>query len=438
MRRIVLIAWLLLPGAALVAQQANPAASVGPPRFTISGTVVNANGGQPIAHAQVNIQSVDGRGTWTARGDDVGRFAFAGIAPGKYLLAGEAHGFVRQAYDEHEGFSSAIVAGPGLVSEGLVFRLKPEAVITVKVRDEFEEPVRNGMATLFREAVEEGQYKVQVRAMAGLNDEGSCTFAHLPAGKYFVAIKARPWYAQPGLAPAGPSRNSGLFDATYPITYYSDATDAAAATAIPLQPGERALADMSLRAVPAARLEISLPPGLTGTQQSARLEQPSFNGFRMPVDGLNVRNTQDHIELSGFAPGHYILNLDSFPPQRVRTGLAGDPRFPLQQAKSGLAGDPGFGDRSRSSRYREIDVAGVTEIGGVLCGLRRRIVRGDAGCASPGLSAARQFPFCPSLGSSDLGSGRIRASRRSGARQLPGPGSQRAGICHQERFRDRR
>src|SRR6058998_3963286 len=62
----------------------------------------------------------------------------------------EHKGFARQAFDEHEGFSTAIAVGSNLISENLIFRLRPDAVISGTIFDEQNEPVRGAQVMLFR------------------------------------------------------------------------------------------------------------------------------------------------------------------------------------------------------------------------------------------------------------------------------------------------
>jgi hypothetical protein len=65
--------------------------------FRISGTVVDAVGGQPLAQTQVTIgaQEIRGASQTTTTGDD-GRFAFEKLAPGQYSLFAKRRGYVQQ------------------------------------------------------------------------------------------------------------------------------------------------------------------------------------------------------------------------------------------------------------------------------------------------------------------------------------------------------
>jgi len=65
-----------------------------PPAYRISGVVVDAVTGVPVAHAEVSI-SVGTDETKTTAGED-GRFVFQGLEAAKYPLFATAQGYVRE------------------------------------------------------------------------------------------------------------------------------------------------------------------------------------------------------------------------------------------------------------------------------------------------------------------------------------------------------
>src|SRR5690349_1864346 len=96
--RVICLLAFVLP--TVSAQQAMPPAA--PRKFLISGTVVNATSGQPLADTLVEIglaQKQDA--ALSVQTDASGRFAFEALVPAKYWLVGERQGFQRQGYDEH-------------------------------------------------------------------------------------------------------------------------------------------------------------------------------------------------------------------------------------------------------------------------------------------------------------------------------------------------
>jgi protocatechuate 3,4-dioxygenase beta subunit len=115
----------------------------------IAGTIVSAIGGNPLGRARVSI--VDAKNPQNRQSmitSEDGRFEFNPVSPGKYSLQGAKRGYITAAYDEHEQFSTAIVAGAGLDTGNLVLRLAPSAVLSGKILDELGEPVRHATVSL--------------------------------------------------------------------------------------------------------------------------------------------------------------------------------------------------------------------------------------------------------------------------------------------------
>jgi Carboxypeptidase regulatory-like domain len=113
--------------------------------WRISGTVVDAHRGAPLARCSVQIEPVaDGGASQVLVTGEDGQFHFDGLAQGKYQLTASKRGYLTQAYEEHDGLSTAIAVGPELKSEGLIFNVIPQAVISGLVADERGEPGARG------------------------------------------------------------------------------------------------------------------------------------------------------------------------------------------------------------------------------------------------------------------------------------------------------
>jgi 5-hydroxyisourate hydrolase-like protein (transthyretin family) len=309
------------------AQTARPPEAAG----RITGTLVHAVTGQPLAGIDVAISPTEQHDlrTEVTTGSD-GRFVFETVAYGKFNLSAQGRGFSEQAYQQHPPYSTAIAVGSGLISENLVFQLIPDASISGAVLDEENEAVRSGDVRLFARDAATG--RMELRAQANLQDQGRYHFGHLPPGTYFVAVSAQPWYA---VDPQNPQNAAQLYtegesqayknanpvaalsedsalDVTYRITFYADAVDGESATPIQLHPGERASADITLRAVPAVHLMVrnaSRDPNQPG---SAIIQQRVFNRTLVPILARTQPGTQGTLKLSGIPPGHAVVNLRSF------------------------------------------------------------------------------------------------------------------------------
>src|SRR5439155_22830972 len=284
----------------------------------ISGTVVNALSGQPLSHTQVAVGLPQNDAAQAMMTAEDGRFAFENLRAGKYWLAAEHKGFARQAFDEHEGFSTAIAVGPNLISENLIFRLRPDAVISGTIFDEQNEPVRGAQVMLFR--------------------MGRYLFSRLRPGTYFVVVSAQPWYAQHGrtvknvkcegcdaATTAAPDQARSALDVVYAITYYPGATDANDAKPIIVKPGERVTADITLTPVPALNVRIKLAGALS---QGVTVTQRVFDGdpFNVPNEGLVMGKGE--ITIGGLPPGHFVLAFTSAGKERssreVEVDISGD------------------------------------------------------------------------------------------------------------------
>ena len=259
----------LLAGLALAAL---PAAA----QYTIAGTVVNAQSGEPVAHADVAALSTeDSHALISVTADDAGHFALAGLPAAKYQLTASRRGFHTAFYEEHGDFSSAIVTGPNVTGQvqdtmHLVFRLAPNAVLYGVVRDDAGEPVADARVLLFRKPASPAE-RIAQAGSATTDDTGAYGFGQLAPGQYLLAVKAAPWYA---LHPAPGRTANPELDVAYPITYYDSTTDEASATPIDLTAGARVEANITLQAVPALHLQVrgpAQPAGLAGPPGAASI-----------------------------------------------------------------------------------------------------------------------------------------------------------------------
>jgi hypothetical protein len=331
---------LLTSAATLLAQSSAPAAA-----YRISGKVVNADSGAPLAGADISILTVvngeaqdpgnedaprnirrnrrsRGGPTRTAL-DSVtsaadGSFAFDHVPAGKYSLQGSHRGFLSASYQEHGFYSTAIVTGPGLPSEGLTLKLSPGAVISGSVIDTAGDPIEQASVTLYRLS-DDGLGNIRMYRATNADDLGAYEFAHLPPGTYFVSATAHVWYARGAsnftFMPDGaslPAAASNL-DVAYPRAYYADASDSDAATPIPARGGDHLRIDLHMQAVPAVHLTYTQPPNDGHTRAFARplsLTQSVF-GNRDSVSseaiamGGSINGNQSMSTTLSVAPGEY-------------------------------------------------------------------------------------------------------------------------------------
>jgi Carboxypeptidase regulatory-like domain len=303
----VLLLLALVPGAG--AQQAEQS---GPTSLSIKGKVVDALSGAPLARCSVEIGLTEDRGASLSMetGSD-GLFAFDGLAEGKYRLSASKRGYLSQAYEEHDNFSTAIVVGQGLKSEGLIFKVVPQALITGVVTDERGEPVRQAQVRLFKDEDRLGIRSTAPRQTAATDDRGVYELARIDPGSYYVAVSGQPWYAQ-AVRLRQPNENqeetASPLDVAYPTTFYPQATDSEDATPIPIRGGERIQADVTLNAQQALHVRIRLPAQDQEGGFGVMMSQSIF-GQMEPVNSSTQSIRNGVLEISGILPGHYDFTL---------------------------------------------------------------------------------------------------------------------------------
>jgi Carboxypeptidase regulatory-like domain len=306
-------AFFIVKAASQQASNPSPAPGNG---YTVAGIVLQRGSNQPLKHVQVALTSVEHRDRqlfYITSGN--GQFVFSGLAPGKYSLEAQLHGFA-QAFHGNEDYSTAIVVGPALDSEHIRFFLDIPAAISGSVVDQDGEGVRDAQVFLFHRGVFSGRYRTIMQAQANTDSSGTFHFGQLRSGTYFVAVSARPWYAlnspmQGQAENSGQNGNASELDVAYPVTYYPDALDPSTAAPITLSQGGVADLTITLRAVPALRIEVN-----ASSQQNLNFGISAVGPGDVPIP-INAGQFGDENRrgLLGLAPGHYVVTLQRFDPR---------------------------------------------------------------------------------------------------------------------------
>jgi hypothetical protein len=240
--------------ATLVGLACGDATAQKPSNFLISGTVL-ALDGAPIRKARITAESdrpCSESGGEATEADANGRFELRLPCAGVWRLSGEATGFPKQRYEQHDGFSTGIVLNAAHPAHEVVFRMAPSSSILGTVLDEAGEPVRDAKVFLLM-AEPAGEEPFRTVDQTITDDRGLYEFSGLSPAGYFVAVQAQPWYA----VAAGSTRGIGnlqvnagsnaamdpSLDVTYPITYFPAATDAASASTVEVAAGATQQAD---------------------------------------------------------------------------------------------------------------------------------------------------------------------------------------------------
>jgi hypothetical protein len=308
--------------------------------YRIAGVVVDSATGAPVPHATVSVFQ-DAEETQSTSGED-GRFISSGLAAAKYPLSATAHGYVREGYQQHGAYTTGIAVGDGLDSEHLVFRLHRQAVITGRVTDEYGEPLRQAQIILLRFESGTGSGTPSDRGRTATDDLGEYRFPHLLPGKYYVAVSARPWYAQMELNSATNSAQSGssangpsskpnvnpLLDVVYPVTFSPNATEGRTAEELTLAAGETKQADIHVQAVPAVHLRLTNLSTDENAQINFSASESLFGSLDEAVNTVSGQISPGEYEVAGLPPGDIALEViengsQSRSSRTIRTNLRG-------------------------------------------------------------------------------------------------------------------
>ncbi len=308
------IASLLLAAGCIhtaVAQRSAPKPSTAEQRaqgYRISGRVVDTRSGAALPRCVVEIVDVkQERNGRTLLTDEDGRFSFEDVPVSKYRLSASKRSFLTQAYEEHDNYSTAIAVGLGFVSEDLLFKLTPGAMLSGTVVDDAGEPVRQAQIKLFRDQDMEGTRSTQMQSMTMTDDRGVYEIAGIKPGAYFLSASARPWYAISQHGQSGSAADNAL-NVAYPTEFYPDVTDADAATPIPVKGGERMQADFVLHAERATHLRIPMSEtemrnGYGISVSHSVFGEPEEQAISMTPDGSGA------MEVDGLLPGQYDVTV---------------------------------------------------------------------------------------------------------------------------------
>lgn len=306
----------------------SPRTSAAPQKlYRIAGRVTNQLTGEMVAHASISlVQEGTGETLQTVETDQDGQFALDPVGAGKYALRAARRGYIAAFFDEHDEYSSAIVAGEGQDTEHIAFRINPGAMAYGTVTDDAGEPVQNAHVMLFERTRSGGLGEHLATEISGqTDDEGNFEFWNLQPGTYFLAVQATPWFA---LHPVtsfsstndNPERRSATaaLDVAYPVTYYDAQTDQAAATPVVLRSGDHLPLNVMLRSVPAVHLLV----------RGADLRGNNFNAMPRLSQKVMGEETETSVEMhpgppgsglmefAGVAPGHYSVSQGD-PPRTV-------------------------------------------------------------------------------------------------------------------------
>ncbi|HXT70606.1 MAG TPA: carboxypeptidase-like regulatory domain-containing protein [Vicinamibacterales bacterium] len=336
MKSHVAIALVLTAGLALHAQTRGPAAAGS---ATLSGRVVRTEGSAkvPVARVQVSVGLGDSSGNRIAVTDDQGRFEFAGLPAGGYLLTASRLGWVTTYYGSPRpgrppGIRVVVADG---AKASVEVPIVPGSVIAGRIIDENSQP----MARLFPRLLEQRlvgnrQMLARMRLPYGIgyferqtNDLGEFRLFGLPPGAYHLVVDPSigantrmttqeevRWALQPPGA-VGPAPPQGSI-AGYASMYFPGTPDPSLSRAIVVGPGEvRDGLTFRIGFVPVSRIEGTIqstdgsPVANVRVSLDARIPQVAMEG----ATRLANADANGRFVFSSVAPGDYKVSARSLP-----------------------------------------------------------------------------------------------------------------------------
>lgn len=233
-RLAIAILWLL----SCCAAQQN-----GPNTYTLAGTIVNGVTGSPVPRVLVQLSD---RALLTG---PEGEFSFAAVPGGQTQITISKPGFFTPGATTI-GWSPPVNVDVGPGSGKFIFKFLPEAVISGLVTGQDEEPLEGAAIQILHFASENGRKRlVRATGDARTDEDGKFRIAALPAGRYYVAVKAGNVTRR--ILGAQSSKGSEAYPG---IVYYPGTQALEGATPLDLAPGQRSQVQFSLNMEPAFKV----------------------------------------------------------------------------------------------------------------------------------------------------------------------------------------
>jgi len=275
-----------------------------PAKGQIAGIVVNAAGGHLLPRSLVILRNLKTKSQTLGRADDNAHFIFDRLDPGSYqVLAG------RQGYYTDDGkrdMQPVVDLAAGDAKE-VVVRLLPLGVISGRIVDEANDPVRDVEIRLLGEEHYHGRGFLNTMGSAVSDDRGEYRIFDVRPGSYFLLAEHnlnKEWKKQTGAVPARGSR----LDIAYPPLMYPGTSDMLQAQKLAVNPGDDLHADFALFPVQAVSIQGRVVNGLTNRP----ITHPSVTAYWGPTASVMARTAEitengSGFEIRGIGAGTYTL-----------------------------------------------------------------------------------------------------------------------------------
>jgi hypothetical protein len=307
-----------------------------PPPAIVEGSVINIQNSRTIPRATVTLLHLKGTGSKSQRADGRGHFLFSNVEPGIYRLMADRAGFFSDGRKREYQPIFEIAAGEHV--KDIPVRLIPSALVSGKIRDEYNDPVQDAEIRVLAVQTRLGQQYLRVAAKALTDDRGEYRIAGLHPGKYYLVVedKSKPLATLTSiienvnaLAKMKDEKGRPLQVAmpgvpdppyTYAPLFYPDTTDFKQAQGLKLNPGDEMSADFLLISAPVVSIHGKVVNGITGQTASGATVAAFWTNY---VEGGSIPALLalgGAFEVRGIAPGTYTLRATFTENQRVFYG----------------------------------------------------------------------------------------------------------------------
>ncbi|HEY6250613.1 MAG TPA: hypothetical protein VI685_11685 [Candidatus Angelobacter sp.] len=292
-----------------------------PVKGQIEGTVVSAAGGQLLPRSLVILRNLKAKSQTLGRADDNAHFLFDRLDPGSYQIVAGKQGYYT---DDHKRSLQPVVdVAAGDVVKDLIVRLLPLGVISGRIVDEANDPVRDVEVRLLGVEYYRGREFLNTMGSAVSDDRGEYRIFDIRPGSYFLLAEhnvSKEWKKQTGAVPIKSSR----LDIAYPPLLYPETSDMLQAQKLVVNPGDDLHVDFGLFPVQAVSMQGRVVNGLTNRP----IAQPSVTAYWGTTASVMARTAEiiadsSSFEIRGLGPGTYTLRTtfvdagESFSDERV-------------------------------------------------------------------------------------------------------------------------
>ena len=266
--------------------------------------------------------------------DAEGRFEFLELPAGRFSVTATKAGYVTLQYGQRRPFEAGTPVNliEGATVERIDFDLPRGSVITVRVNDEFGEPIAGAMVQVQRyQYGQDGQRRLTTAPGPGpfsaTDDRGDFRAYGLMPGEYVIQATSR---SLGGISGANPNDGGEGFAPTY----YPGTISSAEAQAVRVGVGQEVTAQFSMIPSRLARVTGTVVDSEGRAAAGASLSIVTVTGSGMTSYSVGTVAANGTFTVTGVAPGEHTLRV-----QQSRAGTAGEfASVPLVVASADLSG----------------------------------------------------------------------------------------------------